>query len=92
MQAVHSKWFVISGFTLILWVSAAEAIFIQKVASCKGHIMTTIAQFFSNLLTRQNNSAEACSLLERAATARGLSQDDATQLRINALAMLSVVR
>jgi hypothetical protein len=54
--------------------------------------MNALTQLFANLLTRQNNSAKACSLLERAANARGLSQSDAAQLRINAMAMLSVVR
>lgn len=55
-------------------------------------MMTKMTQFLSTLLTRQNNGDRACGLLERAATARGLSRDDAAQLRINALAMLSVVR
>ncbi|NJM43527.1 MAG: hypothetical protein HC858_05305 [Brachymonas sp.] len=57
--------------------------------------MQTIAQFFTNMFAtpaKAAESSEACSLLERAATARGLSASDAAQLRINALAMLRVVR
>ena len=57
--------------------------------------MKTVTHFFANLFTRENPPAEstpAGSLLERAAQSRGMSAGDAAQLRINALAMLSVVR
>jgi hypothetical protein len=57
--------------------------------------MPNISQLIRQLFTRlvpaaQSNSA--CSLLERAGAARGLSAEDAALLRINALAMLRVVR
>lgn len=57
--------------------------------------MQTITHFFVNLFTwatPADASTPAGSLLERAAQSRGMSAGDAAQLRINALAMLSVVR
>jgi hypothetical protein len=57
--------------------------------------MQSIAQFFTSFFAvapQAKEAGEACSLLERAATSRGMSHDEAAQLRINALAMLSVVR
>ncbi len=54
--------------------------------------MNTFQRIFSTLLSLQSNAAGARSLFERAALSRGLSQNEAAQLRINALALLSVVR
>jgi hypothetical protein len=57
--------------------------------------MQSIAHFFASFFSnsaKAEEASEACSLLERAAASRGMSDSDAAQLRINALAMLSVVR
>lgn len=55
------------------------------------NIARLIDQLFTSLMpTAQPNPA--CSLLERAGAARGLSVEDAALLRINALAVLRVVR
>jgi hypothetical protein len=54
--------------------------------------MNTLRQFLSQWMSANARPVEARGLLERAANARGLSQDEAAQLRSNALAMLSVVR
>jgi hypothetical protein len=54
--------------------------------------MNTISQLITALFSQQTMPTHACSLLERAATARGLSVNEATQLRSNAMALLSVVR
>lgn len=54
--------------------------------------MNVLSQFFAALLNRRNNAPAARQLLERAAQSRGLSQDDAAQLRGNAMAVLRVVR
>ncbi len=80
------------GLPLISGYSLLQHLSVRQMPAAKEEIMKTFTQLFTNLLTRQNNAAKACSLLERAANARGLSQGDAAQLRGNAMAMLSVVR
>ncbi len=54
--------------------------------------MNALKSFFAALLSRRNNAGAARQLLERADSARGLSQGDAAELRGNAMAVLRVVR
>jgi hypothetical protein len=67
----------------------------QPQAVFRKCFMQSIAHFFASFFSssgQADDSSEACSLFERASLARGLSPEDAAQLRINAMAMLSVVR
>ena len=54
--------------------------------------MNTFSNIINTLFTRLSNAGAARGLLERADLSRGLSREEAAQLRYNALAMLSVVR
>ncbi len=81
-----------SGLPLFFSYSLLLLASFWKKPIAKDTTMKMIARFFSTLLTQQSNASNACSLLEQAANARGLSQGDAAQLRINAIALLSVVR
>lgn len=92
MQFAHENGLVKFGFTLILFAWRFERAFSPKASETRKHLMNTLNRFFSTLFGRMSNAAAARGLFERAATSRGLSHNEAAQLRINALALLSVVR